>query len=93
VIPSKIFELMGMCRPILSTVDGETRRILEKAGSGAYVEAENPEAMAREIRALKSDPDRMKTMSEAGRVYVTEHFSRDILAARCLRVLRGVVED
>lgn len=90
VIPSKIFELMGMCRPILSTVDGETRKILESAGSGDYVEAENPEAMAAAIRRLKADAGRLEEMSGAGREFVREHFSRDVLAGRCLDVLESV---
>ena len=34
VIPSKIFEIMAMARPILCTVDGECREIIEQAESG-----------------------------------------------------------
>ena len=34
VIPLKIFEFMGAGRPILTTVDGESRGIVERAGAG-----------------------------------------------------------
>ena len=34
VLPSKIFEYLGMARPILLSVDGESRSLLEESGAG-----------------------------------------------------------
>jgi len=41
VIPSKIFEIMGMGQPILISVDGEARKIVDDAQCGLYSEPED----------------------------------------------------
>ena len=53
VIPSKIFEIMAMGRPILSSVHGEARTILESAGAATFVDPENAEQLANAIRELR----------------------------------------
>lgn len=90
VIPSKIFELMGMARPILISVDGEARGIVEAAGAGEYVPPEDPVEMADAIRRLRKDSDRLRQLGESGRRFVASHFDRDDLARRCLEILREV---
>jgi glycosyltransferase involved in cell wall biosynthesis len=56
VIPSKIFEAMGMGLPILlAAPDGEARRIVEADGAGLWVPAGNPEALAAAVRRLRDD--------------------------------------
>jgi colanic acid biosynthesis glycosyl transferase WcaI len=57
VIPSKIFEAMGMGLPILLvSPDGEARRIVEADGAGLWVPAGRPEALADAVRRLRDDP-------------------------------------
>ena len=41
VLPSKIFEYLGMERPVIISVDGEARRLVEAAGAGRFVRAED----------------------------------------------------
>jgi colanic acid biosynthesis glycosyl transferase WcaI len=53
VIPSKIFEAMGMGLPILLVApDGEARRIVEADGAGLWVPAGQPQALAEAVRRL-----------------------------------------
>lgn len=89
VLPSKIFELMSMARPILISVDGEARGVIEAAGSGEFVEPENVEQMAEAIRRLHRDQKQLEQFANSGRSYVEEHFNRVNLAERCLGVLRS----
>lgn len=90
VIPSKIFEFMGAGRPILTTVDGESRGILERAGAGTFSPPENPEALIQAIETMRNEPDRLAVMGQNGREFVERHYSRPALAARYLHVLDQV---
>jgi len=89
VIPSKIFVAMGMARPILIGVDGESRNIVETAGAGIAVAPEDPRAIADGIlrlRRLKTD-GRLHEMGRRGRQYVVRRFDRDVLAQEYHREL------
>ncbi|WP_438005608.1 glycosyltransferase family 4 protein [Sorangium sp. So ce321] len=91
VIPSKIFEILAMERPIVISVDGEARSIIEEAQAGLFAPPEDVAAMTRAILDLASDPDRRRRMAEAGRAYVTRSFDRDTLARDYVEVLERVV--
>jgi len=89
VIPSKIFVAMGMARPIVIGVEGESRDIIETAGAGIGVDPENPQAVADgigQLRRLKRD-GRLDEMGQRGRRYVARHFDRDALAQEYHREL------
>ena len=88
VIPSKIFEIMAMARPILSTVDGECRSIIDQAGCGVFVEPENIPDMARVIEELFLDRARLASMGENGRRFVENHFDRNTSATQYLALLK-----
>jgi glycosyltransferase involved in cell wall biosynthesis len=92
VIPSKMFEFMGSGRAIVTTVDGESRRILDRAGAGVFVPPERPEALVESLAALAASPGRLEALGRSGRSYVEGHYSRPALAARYAEVLAGVVE-
>ncbi len=90
VIPSKIFEIMAASRPILLSVDGEARTIVEEAGAGVYVPPEDPEAMVTAIRELMSSPAQRNALGEAGRRYVEARMSRERFARLYETVLAEV---
>jgi colanic acid biosynthesis glycosyl transferase WcaI len=93
VIPSKIFEIGAMSRPILLSVDGEARDIVERSGGGHFVPPEDCDAMASAVAALADNPARGKATGRQARSYVTREFDRDILARRYLEILRATVAD
>ena len=88
VIPSKIFEVMAMARPILSTVHGEAGRILSASGAAEFVAPEHPEEMAQAILRLRSDREKLREMGENGRRFVEQHYRRERSADELLRHLR-----
>jgi len=90
VLPSKIFEYLGMERAILLGVGGEARRLVEAAGAGVYVAPEDVDAMVASIRMLSRDPARLSEMGKRGRAYVLEHYDRRVLARRYLELLAKV---
>ena len=66
VIPSKIFEAMGMGLPIvISCPGGEATGIIESTGSGVVVPPENTEALADCVLALYNDRERLSHLAQA----------------------------
>ncbi len=89
-LPSKMFEIMAMKKPILTTVKGEAQKLVENAETGKYAEPENPEAMAEAIKEIYLNRDWLKIAAANGRNYVENHFDRDKLAADYFLLLKSV---
>lgn len=90
-IPSKIFEYMGMAKPILLAVRGHARRIVEDARCGEYVPPGDVGAMVEAVRRLSKAGVRLAEMGESGRSYVLARHDRDQLAREYLGLLSEVV--
>ena len=56
VIPSKLFECMGMRIPVLHGVAGESAGIVEREGCGEVFEPENAEALCAGLLRMKTMP-------------------------------------
>jgi glycosyltransferase involved in cell wall biosynthesis len=82
VLPSKMFEIMGMARPIILSVDGESRDVLMAARGGIPVAPGDAKAIAAAILDLAANPDRALGFGQNGRAYVTLHHDRRQLARR-----------
>ena len=66
VIPSKIFESMGMGLPmVIACPDGEATEIIDSTGSGVTVPPEDPGALADCVGSLYSDRGLLEKLSRA----------------------------
>lgn len=93
VIPSKLFEGMGMGIPALMSLPrGEAVRIVESTGCGVCVAPEDAAAMADEIAALAGDPERMRRLREAS-LAAAPAYSRDRQARLMSDALARLVDD
>jgi glycosyltransferase involved in cell wall biosynthesis len=89
VIPSKIFEAMGMGRPVLlASPDGEAAGIVRDTGCGLWVPAEDPTALADAVRRLATDPALRAELARRSHA-AAPAFSRDALAERMLESLEA----
>jgi glycosyltransferase involved in cell wall biosynthesis len=88
VLPSKIFEYLGMGRPLLLNVAGEARQIVEEAGAGEHVPAGDVPALVEAIGRLTAQKERLAAMGQRGREHVLRHFDRRALAENYLDILR-----
>lgn len=79
VIPSKMFECFAMGVPILHGVEGESAEIIAETGAGLTFEAENPEALADRIDALRENPALLAELKAHG-VAAAPAFDRTRLA-------------
>ena len=89
VIPSKIFEAMGMATPIILGVAGEAREIVEAADGGLCIEPENAAELAAAVITLADDADHRRRVGKSAYEFVGQNFDRHALAARYLDVLDG----
>ncbi len=91
VIPSKIFEAMGVAKPIILAVEGESADIVTKANAGVVVRPESPAELAEAIRRLLSDPELARELGLSGRAAAEGEFCRRAAARKMLGVLSRVV--
>ena len=90
VIPSKIFESMAMQRPIIMGVRGESAEIVAKSGTGLPMEPENEQQLLDCLLQLSDNKELYENLCSNGRRFVSEHYSRDKLAAQMLKQIESV---
>lgn len=92
-IPSKLFDSMAAGRPVLLSVDGEARAILEAAEAGIYYPAEDAESLVKAIQELKADPNAAAEMGRNGRKFAVANCSREEQARIMIRFIENIVGE
>jgi len=93
-IPSKMFEILAMQRPIIGSLRGEAAEILERSGGAMIVPPENDEALADAIvRMHEMGAAARAAMGARGRDYVVAKYSRAALAATYREVMSEAMTD
>jgi glycosyltransferase involved in cell wall biosynthesis len=92
-IPSKMFEMMAMGRPVIGAVRGEAAAILERSGAAEVVPPEDSAGIVGAVAALSGDHERRLVMGDAGRRFVAEHYGRERLAIAYAQVLEEAIES
>jgi len=91
VIPSKIFEAMGMGLPILlACPKGEATRIVEQSGAGICARPENPADLAAAATLLETGPELTRKYADRSRA-AAPHFSRETQARDYMASLEKAV--
>jgi hypothetical protein len=92
VIPSKIFEAMGMGLPILLALpEGEAAALVRNTGAGVVIPPERPERLAGAVLELHNQPALRERLSRAGQS-VAPRYSRKRQAAKMVAVFEAVME-
>lgn len=81
-VPCKTYEYMALGKPILLGVDGEARLLTEKAGAGMFFEPENSESLARAVKLILKQPEKMAEMSFRGRQAAESSYSKILLGEK-----------
>lgn len=90
-IPSKIFEIMASECPVLASLDGEARRIVEESQGGLVAPPGDVDGMVRGILAMRAlTADERRAMGQRGRRFVAEHYERRVIADRYLTLLHTI---
>jgi hypothetical protein len=91
VIPSKLFECMGMGIPVLHGVAGESAEIVGREDVGLVFESENPQALCDCLLRLASDSKLYARLQE-NCLAAAPKYDRTVLAQKMLEVLEGIEE-
>ena len=90
-LPSKIFDAWACERPVLHTIDGEARQLVEKAQGGVFVPPEDPVALASQLEYLANNRTTCEQMGASGRAYAAKFFNRPVLAGQLMDNLEKVI--
>ncbi|WP_422345141.1 glycosyltransferase family 4 protein [Parasphingorhabdus sp.] len=91
VIPSKLFECMGMGIPVLHGVQGESAEIVTNNQVGLVFEPENAESLAQGIVRLRDD-DKLRLKLAANGIKTSAKYDRLLLAEQMLRILKSCTD-
>lgn len=90
VIPSKLFECMGMGIPVLHGVQGESASIVEREGVGRVFEPENANQLVSALLELQSHRDLLGGFRD-NCLAAAKRYDRTALAGEMLRCLQALV--
>jgi len=91
VIPSKIFESMGMGLPIvLALPAGEASQIITETGAGIIVPPEDSERLADAIIELVNDKEKYQALAKAS-ASAALNYNRENQADKMFRALKNIV--
>lgn len=83
VIPSKLFECMGMGLPVLHGVEGESADIVEETNCGVLFEPENVDQLIEKLLFLQSEPVFLASLGrnalKSAKQYDRTHLARKML--------------
>jgi glycosyltransferase involved in cell wall biosynthesis len=80
-IPSKIFEILYMKKPLLLGVAGEALQIFVKdAQAGLPFEPENGADLASRVNLLADNPQLSEELGKNGHKYIMKNFNRNQIA-------------
>jgi len=92
VIPSKLFESMGMGIPVLHGVAGESAEIVKKEGCGQIFGPENVDELCKGLLVFKVQPELLKSCRR-GALAAAPHFNRRKLALSMLEKLNVLISN
>lgn len=92
VYSNKTFDYMSCKKPILMAIDGVSRKLIEDAGCGVYVEPENVEDWEEKIRFYLANKTLIEKQGDSGYQYAQQYFDRDFLAKKYLTYLGNVAK-
>ncbi len=91
-----MFEMMAAGKPIISSLQGESREILERAKCAAFVKPADKGSMSRAVSALLEQPDVCEKLGNNARTFVSFYFLHSKLASRYstkIKTLMGISHD
>ncbi|MFZ2096706.1 MAG: glycosyltransferase family 4 protein [Anaerolineales bacterium] len=90
-LPSKLFDAWACERPVILSIDGEARELVERINGGIYIPPEEPEKLAEAIQSLMNSPIESQMMGKNGLRYTKERHSRAALAEKLISHLENTI--
>ena len=90
--PNKLFDYMAAKLPIINSVGGEFKNLLESENIGRQYIAGNPDSLKEAILYLYNQPKKCKIMGENARKLVEREFDRNKIYPRFEKFLKEVIK-
>ena len=91
--PNKLFDALAAGKPVLISVAGWLRDIVEQNGCGRYVDPQHPEELANALAELAQDPELCRYMGVQARILAERQFGRHTLASILEQVLINAIDN
>jgi len=85
VYSNKTFDYFSCRKPVLMAIDGISRKLVENANAGVFIEPENPEDFAEKIVKYIGNPELIREQGDNGYHYAVKYFDRNVLALKYLK--------
>ena len=90
VYPNKVFDYMACKKPILITIDGITRDLIESCQCGYYSKPGNTKEFKKTIdKILSTDSKILEKLGQNGYDFAVKNFSRQELSKKYLNILKS----
>jgi colanic acid biosynthesis glycosyl transferase WcaI len=92
VVPSRLYGILAVARPVIAAADpdSETAQVVEGVGCGIVVPPGRPELLARAIRDAHDGRYDLERMGRIGREWVTKEADRSVAVGRYRELLMGL---
>lgn len=90
VYSNKTFDYMSCKKPTLMAIDGVSRKLIESAQAGLFVEPENPSDCKEKILFYMNNPSILVEHGENGYRYAKSNFDRNVLANDYIKELNEI---
>lgn len=92
VIPSKLFESMGMAIPVVHGVSGESSMIVSGENVGVCFESENSKSLCDAINFLYTNPNIYLELKKNGPI-AAKKYDRSTLALDMLKIITSILNE
>jgi len=90
-LPSKMFEAMGAGVPVIVSIEGEAKDLVERARGGVCVPPEDPRALVEAVLFLREHPEQCQRMGTNGKQFISAHYDRRLIARHVELALSGLM--
>jgi glycosyltransferase involved in cell wall biosynthesis len=85
---------LAVGRPIVACLNGEGARLIEEAGAGLTVAAEDASGLAKAILALyRMTPEERRAMGDNGRLFYHQHFDHEQLVDQLIGYIQDTIRE
>jgi colanic acid biosynthesis glycosyl transferase WcaI len=94
VVPSRLYGILAVARPVIVAADpeSETAQVVERVGCGIVVPPGRPELLARAIRDAHDGKYDLAAMGARGREWVEQEADRSVAVRRYRNLLRELAQ-
>lgn len=92
-LPGKLQTYMAAGKPVIGSIDGETKRVINESQCGLCCEAEDYKALAGIIDSFTKDKAKQKQYAENSFKYYQQHFNESVFFEKLYNMFSELMEE